>query len=663
MRRRLLLPSLISLALPFASASGVRAQGEDPPEATEPGEASPQAPEEPGESDEASPSETPAAPSGLEPPTLAPIELGPVGEEQAKEPALEAPPPVEKKGWRLPETIFQIHGYFRLRSYLLKDGSLGHSAAFDRLQFGMGTDGDQQVLIPRQNFDPFPFFVPEDSANLVSFQNPNDPQAPIEGGCGDSYGNPGRCDKRSQVTGDMRLRLKPEIHLSDDVRVKAWIDVFDNVGLGTLGYGPYDFELRDTIRVRRVWGEARNRDIGELRFGRMGADWGLGILDNGGDRHGIDSDFTSDVDRIMGITNLGGFYLMAAYDWANQGMVLSRFASPSGIPIDRAQKDDLDAVTLSVARKLEPEVQASALARGDAVFNYGAYFIYRSQLLRQNAGYDPAAGGTLFTRFNQTQFIPDLWLQFLWEGLRVELEAAFVAGTLEGGCPVLVGDRSDARGAFRNAQEVAATSGNGPTRSTSGECKFRQFGVALETEYRLFNDRLGLYFMSGLATGDANAYGLAITNDPSYQRVYDEDAVGNRTISTFQFHPDYRVDLILWRTLMRRVAGAYYFKPGISYDFIRDAYGQQAGGRLDVIYSRATSPAQTWGNSANLGLELDVSLYYRSEDGPDFWDGFYGLVQWGVLFPFQGLDYRDSILNAPGSKNAMIFRGVAGIAF
>lgn len=670
MRRRLLLPSLISLALPFASASGVRAQ-EDPPEATEPEEASPEAPEEP-EAPEApeeeaappAPAETPAAPPGLEPPTLSPIELAPTGEEQPKEPEIGAPPPVEKKGWRLPETVFQLHGYFRLRGNLLKDGALGHSAAFDRLQFESVTTGqDQSVLVERHNFDPFPFFVPQDSANLVSPQSPTDPQAPIAGGCGDSAGADGRCDKRSQVSGDMRLRLKPEIHLSDDVRVKAWIDVFDNVGLGTLGYGPNDFEPRDTIRVRRVWGEARNRDIGELRFGRMGADWGLGILDNGGDRYGIDSDFSSDVDRIMGITNLGGFYLMAAYDWANQGLVMPGSATPSGIPIDRAQKDDLDAVTLSVARKLEPEVQASALARGDAVFNYGAYFIYRSQLLKPNPAYDPPSDSRLFTRFNQTQFIPDLWVQFLWEGLRVELEAAFVAGSLEGGCPRLIGSRSDPRGAFREAQEVIATSGDGPTRTSSGECKFRQLGVALEAEYRLFDDRLGIYFLSGLASGDSNAYGLAATNDPAFQRVYDEGTVGNRTISTFQFHPDYRVDLILWRTLMRRVAGAYYFKPGISYDFIRDAYGQQAGGRLDVIYSRATSPAQTWGNSANLGLELDVSLYYRSEDGPDIMDGFYGLVQWGILFPFQGLEYRDGILDAPGSKNAMIFRGVAGIAF
>jgi len=468
----------------------------------------------------------------------------------------------------------------------------------------------------------------------------------------------------------MRLRLKPEIHLSDDVRVKAWIDVMDNVGLGTLGYGPNDFSKSDIIHVRRVWGEARNRDLGELRFGRMGADWGLGILDNGGDRNGIDSDFSSDVDRVMAISNLAGYYLMAAYDWGAQGYVSPGSATPSGVPVDRAQKDDLDVITLAAAHRLEPEIQQSALQRGDAVFNYGAYFVWRNQFLKYNSDYQPqqiAQGANdphEFSRLNQKQYIPDLWLQFLWEGLRIELEAAFVAGSLEGGCPKLV-EQTGSSGAFRDATEITQRFGSSSMdlRARNGQCKFRQLGVALESEYRMFDDRLGIYFMSGLATGDSNAYGLSITNDPSLQRVAAGDDVGNRTISTYQFHPDYRVDLILWRTIMRRVAGGYYFKPGLSYDFIHDAYGQRAGGRLDVIYSRATNPAQAYGNSGNLGLEADLSLYYRSQDGPDPFDGFYGMLQAGVLFPFQGLNYDKDVAMAPGGKTAFMLRGVAGIAF
>lgn len=617
----------------------------------------------------APPAEPEQAGPVLEPPSMTPLELDPkttaAGSSAPKPPPALAP--IERKGWTAPETIFHLHGYLRMRGSLLKDGALGHTPQYDRLPTNptsRDTNGEVVPGTPRQNYDPFPFFAPADSTSNYeskasdSGNDGAENMNPVEGGCGGGYRGDGRCSKKTQVGGDLRLRLKPEIHLSDDVRVKAWVDVLDNVGLGTLGYGPNntvsDFELDrgNTLRVRRAWGEARNRDIGELRFGRMGADWGLGILDNGGDRNGIDSDFSSDVDRVMGITNLAGFYLMAAYDWASQGKVTPGSATPSGVPVDRAQRDDLSALTLAAAHRLDSELQRSTLQRGESVFNYGAYFIYRRQLLR-NDTLEPV-DGSRFVRFDQKQFVPDLWAQFLWEGLRVELEGAFVAGELEGACPTL-------RGNSPNSYEERVTLGpNG--RDTSGSCKFRQLGVALETEYRLFEDRLGIHFNSGFASGDNNAYGLAQTNDPSLQREAGNSSSDRRTISTYQFHPDYRVDLILWRTLMRRVAGGYYFKPGVSYDFIRDPYGQQAGARVDVIYSRAAAAQQTYGHSGNLGLELDVSLYYRSEDGPDVLDGFYSTLQWGILFPFQGLEYAGGG-NLPSSKNAMILRGVVGIAF
>ncbi|MFT3921754.1 MAG: TIGR04551 family protein [Myxococcales bacterium] len=686
MRRRLLITSLIALAAPFGlSPRGAVAQEPPPaepapsePPQSAPGEPAPEPIEEPAAAEpSAEPAPAPAPLPAVELPSVGPALPDP-NDAAAKLEQAAPPAPVERKWWRAPETMFHLHGYFRLRANLLKSGDLGHSGAYDRLP-GVVSDA------PRQNYDPFIYFAPADSTRVYSVDNQNMSTgngggtgalapAPVGGGCGDSpsAAGEGLCDKKTQVSGDMRLRLKPEVHLSDDVRVKAWIDVLDNVGLGTMGYGPNNFDEKNVIRVRRVWGEARNRDIGELRFGRMGADWGLGILDNGGDRNGIDSDFSSDVDRIMAITNLAGFYMFAAYDFASQNYVSPGSATPSGVPVDRAQKDDYRVVTLSAAHKLEPELQQSALLRGESVFNYGAYFVWRDQFLKFNKPYADEQSHTvmqgandnhLFSRFNQKTYIPDLWLQFLWEGLRIELEAAFVAGSLEGGCPKLI-ESSGTQGPFRNAQEATEAYGSATLkRATGGQCKFRQLGVALESEYRLFDDRLGIYFMSGLATGDSQSYGLAQTNDPSLQRVTDSQDVGNRTISTYQFHPDYRVDLILWRTIMRRVAGGYYFKPGISYDFIHDSYGQRAGGRLDIIYSRATNPQQAYGASGNLGLEADLSLYYRSQDGPDPFDGFYGMLQAGVLFPFQGLDYVKGIQGAPSTETAFMMRMVAGIAF
>jgi uncharacterized protein (TIGR04551 family) len=666
MRRHLLLRSFLALLAPVVSQvfalQAAQAQDAGAAPATDAGAeaAAPEAepagePEPPAGEDAGTP--PPSASTLLEPPALKPLELDPKNTEGAEVKPKSAAP-AEKRGWTAPETVFHMHGYLRMRGTLLKDGALGHRPDLDRPLKAVTTN---ETRI-NTNYDPFPFFLPEDSSNYDPETGTMRP--PIEGGCGKAFRENGRCDKKTQVGGDMRLRLKPEIHLSDDVRIKAWVDILDNVGLGTLGYGPNSLyglpdnpELGNLIRVRRAWGEARNRDIGELRFGRMGADWGLGILDNGGDRNGIDSDFSSDVDRVMGITNLAGFYLMAAYDWASQGKVTPGSATPSGVAVDRAQRDDLSALTIAAAHKLEPELQRSNLLRGEAVYNYGLYFIYRRQRLKNQATMAPTEQP--YYRYDQSQFVPDLWFQFLWEGLRIEIEAAFVAGSLEGGCPWLDVNPDD-RASWRGGEERVKIGTGGLDRQSSGECKFRQLGAALESEYRLFDDRLGIHFMSGFASGDSNSYGLAQTNDPSLQRSPNNDA--DRTVSTYQFHPDYRVDLILWRTLMRRVAGGYYFKPGVSYDFIHDPYGQRAGAQVDVIYSRAVAARQTWGNDANLGLELDLSLYYRSEDGPDVLDGFYTTIQWGILFPFQGLQYVDTV-GETGKKNAMILRGVMGIAF
>jgi hypothetical protein len=90
---------------------------------------------------------------------------------------------------------------------------------------------------------------------------------------------------------------------------------------------------------------------------------------------------------------------------------------------------------------------------------------------------------------------------------------------------------------------------------------------------------------------------------------------------------------------MRQVTGAYYFRPGISYDFVKDDFGQLFGARLDVIWSRASAVLQTPGNDPNLGIELNAQIYWRSDDGPEKDDGYHAALQYSVLFPMHGLGY------------------------
>jgi uncharacterized protein (TIGR04551 family) len=188
-----------------------------------------------------------------------------------------------------------------------------------------------------------------------------------------------------------------------------------------------------------------------------------------------------------------------------------------------------------------------------------------------------------------------------------------------------------------------------------------QLGAALESEVRLLNDKFGIYLYGGAATGDSDTEGLSSdANFIDASGTGTDPTLNNSLISTFRFHPSYRVDMILWRNIMRQVTAAYYIKPGLSYDFLRDNFGQLFGARIDVIYSRAAAPMQTWGNSPNLGVELNAQIYWRSDDGPGLNDGYHASLQYGVLFPMRGLGYyyKDAKLDT-----AQTLRLLLGVVF
>jgi uncharacterized protein (TIGR04551 family) len=553
--------------------------------------------------------------------------------------------------WTTPETIFELHGYMRMRGEFQDQFSLGRVAIDTNA-------GDA----------PFDVWIPRDDASILG-------GAPAGGCAGASGSATAPCNQRALAYANMRLRLEPTIHLSDDVRVRMQLDVFDNLVMGSTpeGYGTYPSErmgrvaddlnvdsyvpltafsqtqappsaninsLSDSIVARRAWAEVRNRGLGEIRFGRMGNHWGLGLLANDG--RGIDADYQSDVDRVMILTQLFGIYLFGAWDFASEGYIVNPGAGDrTGLSFDGGRNDDVDQLTFGVARRLTPEETTLTLERHDVVLNGGAYFVYRTQnLSSETAGFNGAAA---FVRRGFETFTPDLWGQLLWDeagsatpDLRLEFEAVMNIGT--------IGNTA--------AYEFSPT-----TRRD-----ILSFGLAFEGEYHLLNDQLGIYFNAGFASGDADAEGLTL-NSAYTQRPTSAGAT-DRTISTMAFHPAYRVDLIFWRNIMRSISGAYYFAPGLSYDFIRDSFGQLLGARANVVWSRASEPIQTWGNQADLGVEIDAQVYYRSEDGPDLLDGFYASLQYGIFFPLAGVGYLpDTGAMGTGGQNAQTLRLILGVSY
>jgi uncharacterized protein (TIGR04551 family) len=167
----------------------------------------------------------------------------------------------------------------------------------------------------------------------------------------------------------------------------------------------------------------------------------------------------------------------------------------------------------------------------------------------------------------------------------------------------------------------------------------REFGLATQAEFNAIEDKLHLNFGFGWASGDPQAPSL----NPGPNGLQSEANITG-PISTFRFHPDYRVDLIFFRQIMTRVEGAYYFRPSVDYDFVRQPNGQKFGGGAALIWSRASEAVQAPGDKSDLGVELDFQLYYQASDGSLNDDlekvgGFYSMLQYGVFFPLGGLDY------------------------
>jgi hypothetical protein len=94
------------------------------------------------------------------------------------------------------------------------------------------------------------------------------------------------------------------------------------------------------------------------------------------------------------------------------------------------------------------------------------------------------------------------------------------------------------------------------------------------------------------------------------------------------------------------------------------------GGRAEAIWTRASQFMQAPGHEHDLGIELNGTIFYQSKDGAlndsaDLAGGFYGMLQYGVLFPFSGLGYQDAQRPDPydGLQTAQMVRMFLGVAY
>lgn len=502
---------------------------------------------------------------------------------------------------------------------------------------------------------------------------------------------------RSPITGsehtnagvNMRFRLEPTINVSEEVRVRAQIDALDNMVWGSTPDYAYSLNapnnytydrsqfslfsfgqvpqrsginsLADSIAVKRVWGEV-DTPVGLFRFGRMGSHWGLGMLHNDG--NGIDSDWGDTVDRFsFTVEPLAGFYASAMLDFNVEGLISARQPA-GGQPVDLSTLDDARSYILVLARRDTEQERRAKLDSGKTVFNYGLHFTYRTQ--RDDAVDSlsgpftidgqtlvPTAASPIWVPRRGQIFVPDLWARIEQKNWRIEAEAAAILGSME---------------------NRAIT---GATANAAGQNQalyVYQFGATLQAEYRFLNGDLEVGLDLGFASGDSapgfglyprrrgSANGFTAPGDidgPQFNCSTTGPCSGNGSdneIRNFRFNPDYRVDMILYREILGGITDSIYLKPRAKYR-ITQGFDVFVG----AIYSRAIFLTSTPGSGyeatdPSLGIELNGGVRYETEEG------FFGQLQYGILFPLDGFKYTAGGANVP-LEFPQALRGMVGIRF
>lgn len=483
-------------------------------------------------------------------------------------------------------------------------------------------------------------------------------------------------DRKTVAGANMRLRFDPTLNVSEEVRVRAQIDIFDNLVWGStprggfaLGQGneryPWVFlsrsqetprfgwnAARDSIEVKRAWAEVRT-PVGELRFGRMGDQFGLGIHVNDGNC--LDCDHGTTVDRFMFAMKIADHIVAPALDFISEGPTSANLFTdePTAQPFDRSQTDDARAWVLTVLRRdTDEEIRRLRLAGRETFVNYGLHFSYRTQSWDAQAAHVPnlVTDGPVpaFVPRDAWAVIPDVWFRLLHRKYRLELELVTVQGKI------------------RNRPSLWGTEPGLSNRDQ--ELTLNQWGAVMQNEVLLADDRLALGLELGFASGDpapgfGNFPGRPAPNQPdgiypaqgAWEGPQFNCGTGDcrdDTVNNFSFNRDYRIDLILFREILGAITDVTYVRPSLRYDILD---GLDAN--LAVIYSQVHRLGTTPTRRRPLGIEIDAIINYISADG------FVASLGYGVLFPLSGLNGLRIDGTEVDARTAQAVRGYFGVVF
>lgn len=647
---------------------------------------------------------------------------GPAEEAPKDKEALRPIVPVPAQPERLRRIqLFELHGYMRMRGDY-----------FHRLDLGLAQPNTASDPQTNNKFFRPPAETPElGSAGGVTANDANClNRLDTQGVAADKANR--RCDRRNGfASANMRLRLEPTLHVTDTIRVHAQIDALDNLVMGSTPdsygwdnpYAPINIytrtqtpptaginSFRDSIVVKRAWGQIRFGWGLDLRFGRMPQQWGLGIVANDGNGYYrgdtddiiqmTDVDYGDSVDSVRFAFDFGKDRRKAhrvgfSWDWAASGPTTAQLLGPEwdsggrvGQDFSAEKFDNVYQWSLSLERRDQPEMLRRKLSLGTAVVNYGLMNWLRYQDVDAAIG-APGLGDGLGTNpaYAEDSFLPE----------------DEDGNTGSPGDPLGNGDRdSDGRNGLqryanvlvhrraiiytpdlwfrvnwrtlRIELEAAAQIGRFHHRDLEADIydggdpvgeleridanelqrtRIQSFGYALEFKYGFFQDRFHIGLDQGFAMGDSTPSQAQNPQDPLLSNNNDGD------VQAFRFNPAYTRDMLLFRELLGTITNAAYFKAWAAFYFL----DRNFSARLDIGYALAHKKASTYGNKRSWGLELDGALRYHDREDPIFFQ-----VQYGVMFPFGAFDrpsslYGSNIPNGGDAKAAQTVQGQVGIKF
>jgi uncharacterized protein (TIGR04551 family) len=467
-------------------------------------------------------------------------------------------------------------------------------------------------------------------------------------------GNPVDPERDTHWDTNLRLKLDPTLHITEQLRVHTELDLLDNLNFGSLPanrladdpvtpdlstrtgsssqLSPREREFFDNaIQINELYGQVETL-LGQLTVGRMDDDWGLGIFANAGDCP--DCDYGSHVDRFKFQTKVWELHAFATLDFPDEGLASRVPFRNNGQPFDLAQIDDVDQYNFGVFRRPvnreERELQGKTLLDDQLpVFNGGVFYRYRKQEgrytpLYSGSGFDPTEPRDLIYRGERVHIV-DLWAQFLYQPdfdtrIRVELEGITALGSVDNATDLAVGLPEEAGDDPINCFDEDQFSANEGSCTTNSEGdrtdrNIQQFGLALESEFQL-DSPVTFGFDGGFASGGAT---------PNW------GSSGGPDLEFYRFNPDYHVDKIMFRNVIGTVTNAYYFNPWAMVRFL-DSSSRHMELQIDGVASRAFNLEGTpSGSDPWLGLEFDGSVRYVNLEL------FTAALEGGILFPFEGL--------------------------